>query len=194
MGKRAVGFFNKTGTCNPNDHYMRLPNDRLVGAQPKQYIRNKLRRVIHAPRQTGKGDWDKEQGFKQANPLYEELPARYVNSGYNDSLPPLSLWQRQKPDGLLDMDSLLGEFQRFRRRHSDIREQKADYAEAFPHLLLMAFLQRIANGEGYMDRDKFTPAPLSYLLIFNRRPEAKPRLWNERSSRTQDGNITILAL
>ena len=97
--------------------------------------------------------WDKYSGFKIANPLYEELLTRYLNSGYHDSLPPPSSWKWQKPDGSLDMDSLLNEFQRFWRRHSDVWEQKADYTEAFPHLLLMAFLQRITNGEGYIDRE-----------------------------------------
>ncbi|GHT36832.1 hypothetical protein FACS189435_0600 [Bacteroidia bacterium] len=85
--------------------------------------------------------WDKEIGFKIANPLYEELLTRYLNSGYHDSMPPPSSWKWQKPGGSLDMDSLLKEFQRFWRRHADIWEQKADYTEAFPHLLLMAFLQ-----------------------------------------------------
>ncbi|MDR2497661.1 MAG: PD-(D/E)XK nuclease domain-containing protein [Tannerellaceae bacterium] len=186
--------------------------------------------------------WDKENGFKIANPLYEELLTRYLNSGYHDSLPPPSSWKWQKPDGTLDMDSLLSEFQRFWRRHSDIWEQKADYTEAFPHLLLMAFLQRITNGEGYIDReyaagrgrldlsieyrgqrfiieiklvhyyetsdevreegleqirayrDKFTPAPPAYLLIFDRRPEAKQRPWSDRLSRTQEDDLTILTL
>jgi hypothetical protein len=62
-------------------------------------------------------------------------------------------WQWLKTNGSLDMDSLLKEFQRSWRRNSAIWEQKADYTEAFPHLLLMAFLQRILNGGGRMDRE-----------------------------------------
>ena len=42
---------------------------------------------------------------------------------------------------------------KFWRRHSDLWEQKADYTEAFPHLLLMAFLQRVINGGGTIDRE-----------------------------------------
>jgi len=51
------------------------------------------------------------------------------------------------------MDALLREFQKFWRRHSERWEQKADYTEAFPHLLLMAFLQRIVNGGGNVERE-----------------------------------------
>ena len=52
--KRPVRFFNTTGPCNPDDHYMLPPKDRLVGAQLNRYIRDKLYWVLHAPRQTGK--------------------------------------------------------------------------------------------------------------------------------------------
>jgi len=51
------------------------------------------------------------------------------------------------------MDSLLREFQRFWRRNSEMWEQRSNYTEAFPHLLLMAFLQRVLNGGGRMDRE-----------------------------------------
>jgi hypothetical protein len=52
--KRPVRFFNTTGPCNPEDHYMLPPADRLIGAQLPRYIRDKLYWVLHAPRQTGK--------------------------------------------------------------------------------------------------------------------------------------------
>jgi hypothetical protein len=66
---------------------------------------------------------------------------------------PLPEWQWQKPDGSLDMDTLLREFQQFWRKHSEIWEEKSDYTEAFPHLLLMAFLQRVLNGGGRIERE-----------------------------------------
>ena len=49
------------------------------------------------------------------------------------------------------MDALLQEFQKFWRRHSDLWEEKSDYTEAFPHLLLMAFLQRVISGGGTIE-------------------------------------------
>lgn len=97
--------------------------------------------------------WSSTKGFTIANPVYEEILTRYLNSGYHDNLPPPSTWQWQKPNGDLDMDRLLKEFQKFWRRHSEIWEQRADYTEAFPHLLLMAFLQRVLNGGGNIERE-----------------------------------------
>ena len=47
-------FFNTTGPCNPDEHYMLSPHERLVDAQLHRYIRNKLYWVLHAPRQVGK--------------------------------------------------------------------------------------------------------------------------------------------
>ena len=197
--RRSLRFFNTTGPCNPDDHYMLPPEDRLVGAQLHRYISDKLYWVLHAPRQTGKthldalgerlrdsrirrvvdhlitGEfdpdlgrtnpdvmlaidlglvrWSSETGLTISNPIYAEILTRHLNSGYHDILPPPTSWQWQKDDGGIDMDKLLKEFLKFWRRHSDIWEEKADYTEAFPHLLLMAFLQRVINGGGAIDRE-----------------------------------------
>jgi hypothetical protein len=97
--------------------------------------------------------WDANKGFTIANPVYEEILTRFISSKYHDSFPPPSSWQWQKPNGELDMDNLLREFQKFWRRHSEIWEETADYTEAFPHLLLMSFLQRVTNGGGDINRE-----------------------------------------
>ncbi|MCL1887688.1 MAG: ATP-binding protein, partial [Kiritimatiellaeota bacterium] len=47
-------FFNTTGPCNPERHYMLPPAERLVGAQLHRYTRDQLFWTLHAPRQTGK--------------------------------------------------------------------------------------------------------------------------------------------
>ncbi|MDR1923740.1 MAG: hypothetical protein LBQ66_05130, partial [Planctomycetaceae bacterium] len=54
MSEKQIRFFNTTGPCNPEDHYMLPPAERLQGAQLNRYIKNKLYWVLHAPRQTGK--------------------------------------------------------------------------------------------------------------------------------------------
>ena len=87
-----------------------------------------------------------------ANPIYREVLARDISYGAQVMMPPPA-FRWQKTDGTLDMDSLLKEFQKFWRKHSEIWESKSDYTEAFPHLLLMAFLQRITNGEGHIERE-----------------------------------------
>ena len=87
-----------------------------------------------------------------ANAIYREVIARSLSQNYQDNIPaPEFSWQR--PDGSLDMDALMEEFQKFWAWNSEIWEEKADYTEAFPHLLLMAFLQRIINGGGMVDRE-----------------------------------------
>ena len=100
--------------------------------------------------------WNADAGFTISNPIYEEILTRYLNSGFHDNLPPPASFKWQKEDGTLDMDSLLKEFQNFWRRNSEIWEQKSDYTEAFPHLLLMAFLQRILNSGGRIEREAAT--------------------------------------
>jgi hypothetical protein len=97
--------------------------------------------------------WTSTTGLTISNPVYVEILTRHLNSGYHDILPAPTSWQWQKPDGKMDMDKLLKEFQKFWRRHSDLWEEKAEYSEAFPHLLLMAFLQRVLNGGGKIERE-----------------------------------------
>jgi hypothetical protein len=97
--------------------------------------------------------FDKNKGYIIANPVYEEEFIRFLNDGYRTAVPPPASWRWQKEDGSLDMDALLKEFQKFWRRHSDIWEEKEDYTEVFPHLLLLGFLQRVVNGEGKIERE-----------------------------------------
>jgi hypothetical protein len=94
-----------------------------------------------------------ENGTPQiANPIYREVIARHLT--YSTQLAiPAPEWQWQKPDGTLDMDGLLREFQGFWQTHSEEWEEMSNYSEAFPHLLLMAFLQRVTNGDGRIERE-----------------------------------------
>jgi hypothetical protein len=97
--------------------------------------------------------WNTKKGFSLSNPIYEEIMTRFLDAPYHDNLPPPSTWKWENADGTLDMDSLLRAFQSFWRNNSEVWEQAADYPEAFPHLLLMAFLQRITNGSGRIERE-----------------------------------------
>ena len=100
--------------------------------------------------------WDTNQGFTIANPVYVEILTRVINLGFHDNMPSPSSWRWQMSDGRLDMDALLREFQDFWRNHSETWEQWTKYTEAFPHLLLMAFLQRVVNGGGRIEREYAT--------------------------------------
>jgi hypothetical protein len=97
--------------------------------------------------------YDNERGWIISNPVYTEILMRFLNVRYQDATPPASNFKWQKEDGSLDMDSLLKEFQKFWRRHSELWEGHDDYTEAFPHLLLLAFLQRLFNGGGNIERE-----------------------------------------
>jgi hypothetical protein len=94
-----------------------------------------------------------ENGTPQiANPIYREVIARHITYSAQLAIPAPE-WQWQKPDGTLDMDSLLREFQAFWQANSEAWEEMMHYSEAFPHLLLMAFLQRVTNGDGRIERE-----------------------------------------
>jgi len=95
----------------------------------------------------------KDGELSVANPIYREVLAREIS--YNDQvmMPKSNIFRWQNPDGTLDMDALLKEFQGFWQENSEMWEEKSDYTETFPHLLVMAFLQRVTNGEGHIDRE-----------------------------------------
>ncbi len=86
-----------------------------------------------------------------ANPIYQEIIPRELSRATQMTIIQESLWY-QNEDGSLNMLKLLEAFTQFYRQNSDIWLGKFDYKEAGPHLLLMAFLQRIINGGGKIHR------------------------------------------
>ena len=56
-------------------------------------------------------------------------------------------------EGQLGMNKLLSAFQEFFREHSEHWVERFQYKEAGPQLLLQAFLQRIVNGGGRIERE-----------------------------------------
>jgi hypothetical protein len=91
-------------------------------------------------------------GLVVANPIYREVLPRALASGPQDSLPRIApTWLR--PDGALDPRALLEAFLAFWRRHGEPLLGSAPYHEIAPHLVLMAFLHRVVNGGGTIDRD-----------------------------------------
>ena len=57
------------------------------------------------------------------------------------------------PERRLDIPKLLAAFQQFFREHSDAWMEGFSFKEAGPQLLLQAFLQRIVNGGGRINRE-----------------------------------------
>jgi hypothetical protein len=87
-----------------------------------------------------------------ANPIYREVLARQMTYSAQLAIPQPE-WKWERENGTLDMDALLREFQSFWRTNSEAWEGMLNYPEAFPHLLLQAFLQRVTNGEGRIERE-----------------------------------------
>ncbi|MCL2074068.1 MAG: hypothetical protein FWH18_09110, partial [Marinilabiliaceae bacterium] len=55
-----------------------------------------------------------------------------------------------------DLSLMLQDFQQFWRENSDIWQNKYQYRESAPHLILQAFLQRVLNGGGDIRREMAT--------------------------------------
>lgn len=87
-----------------------------------------------------------------ANPIYAEVIPRSLTYVMQANFNQEAGWY-EHPDGSLDMAALLRAFQRFFAEHSESWLERYDYKEAGPHLILMAFLQRILNGGGRIHRE-----------------------------------------
>jgi hypothetical protein len=91
-------------------------------------------------------------GLVVANPIYREVLPRALASGPQDSLPQITpTWLH--PDGSLNPTQLLDAFLRFWRQHGQPLLGSAPYHEIAPHLVLMAFLHRVVNGDGTLERE-----------------------------------------
>lgn len=93
-----------------------------------------------------------EGGLVIANRIYQEVLPRVLASGPQDSLPQISPTWLQ-PDGQLDPDKLLSAFLTFWRQHGEPLLKSAAYHEIAPHLVMMAFLHRVVNGGGTLERE-----------------------------------------
>jgi len=91
-------------------------------------------------------------GLMPANPIYREVLPRVLAGGAQDSLPVIQpTWLTA--EGRLDSDNLLNAFLRFWRQHGQPLLKSAPYHEIAPHLVLMAFLHRVVNGGGTLERE-----------------------------------------
>ena len=87
-----------------------------------------------------------------ANPIYAEVVPRELTCAAQAGLLQEVAWYVDA-DGGLDVDKLLGAFQAFFREHSEHWLGRFDYVEAGPQLLLQAFLQRVVNSGGRIERE-----------------------------------------
>ncbi|MDY6936126.1 MAG: ATP-binding protein [Cyanobacteriota bacterium] len=91
-------------------------------------------------------------GLAIANPIYQEVLPRVLSWIPQASLPQIApSWLT--PDGKLDPQKLLDAFLVFWRQHGEPLLKSAPYHEIAPHLVLMAFLHRVVNGGGTLERE-----------------------------------------
>ena len=87
-----------------------------------------------------------------ANAIYREIIPRELTWTTQDGLIQQSAWY-MNPDNSINMSKLMTDFQQFFRENADAWIERFDYKESGPQLLLQAFLQRVVNGGGYIDRE-----------------------------------------
>ena len=91
-------------------------------------------------------------GFVIANPIYQEVIPRVLSQGTQDSLPMIQpAWLTS--EGELNSQQLLDSFLDFWRQHGEPLLRSTPYPEIAPHLVLMAFLHRVVNGGGTLERE-----------------------------------------
>jgi len=93
-----------------------------------------------------------EGGLVIANPIYREVLPRALAQGPQDSLPRIpATWLDAR--GELDAARLRDAFLAFWRQHGNALLRAAPYAEVAAQLVMMAFLHRVVNGRGTLDRE-----------------------------------------
>ena len=102
--------------------------------------------------------------LRVANPIYAEVLPRELAWAAQETLD-LSPPRYLRADGSLDADLLMEEFQSFFRRNSEHWRTGFAYEEAWPQLLLQAYLQRIVNGGGRIERENALGSGRVDLLI-----------------------------
>jgi hypothetical protein len=87
-----------------------------------------------------------------ANGIYREVIPRVLTYSTQLTISHETAWYVMQ-DGRLDLSKLLSSFQQFFREHSESWLERFNYREAGPQLLMQAFLQRIVNGGGRVERE-----------------------------------------
>ncbi|TPX27199.1 ATP-binding protein [Cylindrospermopsis raciborskii] len=91
-------------------------------------------------------------GLTIANPIYREVLPRVLTVTPMASLPMIApTWLTSA--GELNIDALLTAFLKFWRQHGEPLLGSTGYHEIAPHIVLMAFLHRVVNGGGVLERE-----------------------------------------
>ena len=113
-----------------------------------------------------------------ANPIYQEVVPRELGYVLQGSLDIETAWYVDDGGGL-DMTKLLSAFRTFFGEHAEHwLGHLGDYREAAPQLILQAYLQRVVNGGGRIEREYGLGRGRTDLLVLWPREAGQPSdLW-----------------
>ena len=94
----------------------------------------------------------RDKPVRIANPIYAEVVPRELGWVLQETLDQDTKWYVDEAGGL-DVDKLLASFQDFFRRHSEHWKNRFDYEEPWPQILLQAYLHRVVNRGGRIERE-----------------------------------------
>ena len=117
------------------------------------------------------------KGIRMANPIYAEVVPRELTAMAQMRLQVEASWYVDA-DGRLDMGKLLAAFRTFFGEHAEHWMRRFDYREAGPQLLLQAYLQRVVNSGGRIEREYGLGRGRTDLLVLWPREAGQPSdLW-----------------
>jgi hypothetical protein len=129
--------------------------------------------------------------FKIANPIYREVIPRTLTYTRQAQIVPQTSYVRA--DGSLDMGKLMTDWQAFWREDGHLSAEGFGYLESGPHLMLMAFLQRIINGGGRIEREYGLGRRALDLLLFWKDERHAIELKIRRDTETEDRGVKQLS-
>lgn len=91
-------------------------------------------------------------GLEIANPIYREIIPRALAWVLQETLP-VPRAHFIAPDGTLRFGKLLDDFKSFWCQNAEFFLERQPYSEAAAQLIFMAYLQRVVNGGGFIDRE-----------------------------------------
>ena len=128
------------------ERVQRIVEPLLSGAEERHFIDRDLEYVRDL------GLVAQDRPLRIANPIYAEVVPRELTWVIQEEFEQETAWYITA-DGGLDVVALLTAFQTFFREHSEHWVTRFQYQEAGPQLLLQAFLQRIVNSGGRIERE-----------------------------------------
>ncbi len=94
----------------------------------------------------------KNPPLRVANPIYQEVIARVLSVPVQSNVT-ADPRRFVRADGRFDLDVLLREFASFWVEQGETMAERATYEESGAQLVLMAYLQRVVNGGGVVNRE-----------------------------------------